>query len=212
MPSAAIATETEKELLECLSLAAKIIGKLAGKAYGLSLDGGEGSGNFGHAGRPGEVGGSGAGGQIESAGQRTGAAERQKKIASVKIDFGRDNLLPGLNEEDLAELGKEDKPVKFKKETSARNRQKHPDIPDDEYNEIIGQSLYNSGLKFKGKNYRGESANEHMNFVSIGTIKGKSALTLLELADAKDAYEIVHLFKLSDKKLQKMTAYLKDEK
>jgi hypothetical protein len=55
------AAADERELRECLSLAGKIIGKLAAKAYGLATDGGEGSGNFGHAGRPGEIGGSGEG-------------------------------------------------------------------------------------------------------------------------------------------------------
>jgi hypothetical protein len=212
MPAAAPAAEKlEKMTLCALNLAMALL-KNYRLAPRLSADGGEGSGNFGHAGRPGEVGGSGGGGQTESAGQRTGAEEKQKKIASVKIDFGKDNLLPGLNEEDLAELGKEDKPVKFKKETIARNKIEHPEVPDDEYNEILGNALYNSPLKFRGKNYENGQANEYINFVSINTVKGKNALTLLELADAKDAYEIVHLFKLSDKKLQKMTAYLKDEK
>jgi hypothetical protein len=139
----------------------------------LITDGNENSGNFGHAGRPGEVGGSdggGGAGNAKSAGQKTSAEEKQRKIGSVKIDFSRDNTLPGLNKEDLDELGKPDKPVKVKKETLARNKAEHPDVPDGEYNEIVGNALYNSDLRFGGKS---ETHNpDYINFVKVHYKKG----------------------------------------
>jgi hypothetical protein len=142
----------------------------------------------------------GEGGQTESAGQRTGAAERQKKIASVKIDFGRDNLLPGLNEEDLAELGKEDKPVKFKKETIARNRQKHPDINENEYNRLIGQALYNRDLIVPTN----DPINKPNYYNFIKRFGEENAIVLLEISETKSDYEIVHVLKLNNKNFNRM--------
>ena len=47
-----------------------------------------------------------------------------KKINSIKINFDRDNILPGLNKEDLADLGKEDKPLLLKKNIILRNEKR----------------------------------------------------------------------------------------
>lgn len=41
--------------------------------------------------------------------------KKQQKIALVKIDFSKDNVLPELNEEDLAELGIRSFPIRLKK-------------------------------------------------------------------------------------------------
>jgi hypothetical protein len=197
MPSAAPAAEKlEKMTLCALNLAMALL-KNYRLAPRLSADGGEGSGNFGHAGRPGEIGGSGAGGQTESAGQRTGAAEKQKKIASVKIDFGKDNLLPGLNEEDLAELGKEDKPVLLKKNVIERNFARHPEVEKDEYESLVGQALYNNSLRFPG------FKEGYVNFISKMDDR-ENSLVLVEMAENKNDYEIVHIMKINDSNLARM--------
>ncbi len=76
--------------------------------------------------------------------------EKQKKIDSVKIDFGRDNILPGLNAEDLAALGKTDKPVLLKKSVIDRNFKRHPEIDKAEYDMLLGKALYDHDISFPG--------------------------------------------------------------
>ena len=126
-------------------------------------------------------------------------AEKQKKIGSVDIDFSRDNTLPGLNKEDLEELGKADKPVVLKKSIIDRNLQKHPEVERTDYNRIIGQALYDSDDRFGGKTHHNP---DYINFVKYG--KKRAALTLIELADKKDRYEIVHIFEPRNKNVRSM--------
>jgi hypothetical protein len=152
------------------------------------------SGNHGHQGRPGEVGGSGAGGGASS------PEEKQKKIDSVKIDFDRDNTLPELNPEDLEELGKASKPVLLKKGVIERNLREHAEVSRENYDRIVGEALYSSDLKFKGKSERHNQ--DYMNFVKV--IPHNNSLVLLELAEHKDTFEVVHLFTLGDRSLKRM--------
>ncbi|MDR1439919.1 MAG: hypothetical protein LBJ10_07905 [Clostridiales bacterium] len=151
----------------------------------LMHDGGPGSGNFGHAGRPGEAGGSAPSGG--AGGGKTSGAEKRRKIGSVRIDFSRDNVLPELNKEDLDELGKPSKPVLLKKSVIAKNDAHHPEVPHEAYAEIIGQSLYNPELVVPGS-----EKSPYFNFISrIGN--NKNTVVLLELEETKTNYEIVNL-------------------
>ena len=125
--------------------------------------------------------------------------EKQKKIDSVHIDFERDNTLPGLNKEDLVELGKEDKPVLLKKSVIDRNLAQHPEVDPKDYDRIIGQALYNSDEHFGGKAHHNPN---YMNFIKYG--EERAALTLVELEDMKDNYEIVHIFEPKNKKVKNM--------
>ena len=125
--------------------------------------------------------------------------ERQNKIGSVNIIFDQDNILPGLNKEDLEELGKEDKTVILKKSIIDLNLQKHPEVDPNNYNRIIGQALYNSDDRFGGKEYHNP---DYINFIKYGD--KYASLTLIELADKKDNYEIVHIFEPRNKKAIKM--------
>lgn len=135
--------------------------------------------------------GEGGGGGKEAA--ATSQDEKQKKIDSVKIDFSRDNILPGLNQEDLAALGKEDKPVLLKKDIVTKNLKHHPEVAKEDYDRIVGQSLYNPDGIFPGS-----SKEPRFNFVSrIGD--DKSTLTLLEMAETKDNYEIINLHWIKDR-------------
>jgi len=119
--------------------------------------------------------------------QRTPDDEKQRKIDSVRIDFTKDNKLPGLNKEDLVALGASDKPVLLKKNIIEKNRNDHPEILPGDYNTIIGQSLYNPDGIFPG-----HASKPYFNFASrVG--EGKSTITLLEIAKTKDYYEIVNL-------------------
>lgn len=68
-----------------------------------------------------------------------GVGEKKKmtpaeKIASVHIDFDRDNILPELNEEDLPKIYVEtNKPVLLKKSIIDRNAVEHADLSDSEF-------------------------------------------------------------------------------
>jgi hypothetical protein len=138
--------------------------------------------------------GEGGGGTKENgAGQKTSTEERQRKIASVKIDFGKDNILPGLNKEDLAELGKADKPVLLKKNIIDKNKAAHTDIKESDYAHIIGQPLYSPDLIAPG-----HSEKPYFNFVArVG--EDKNTVVLLELSETKANYEIVNVHWLDDR-------------
>jgi hypothetical protein len=79
--------------------------------------------------------------------------ESKKKLASVNIDFTKDNILPELNRDDLAETGKvESKPILLKKSVIERNKARHSEISINKYNRIIGETLYNKDFIMKEKN------------------------------------------------------------
>ena len=54
--------------------------------------------------------------------------------------------LPNLNKQDLSLLGKKNKPVVLKTNIIEKNKQHHPEINIAEYNDILNNGLYNTGL------------------------------------------------------------------
>jgi hypothetical protein len=144
-------------------------------------DGGPESGNWGHAGRPGQVGGSSPGGG------RTSEAARQEKIQSININFEGDTILPGLNRETLRENGLPDKPVLLKSNIIEKNELAHPDVAHSEYKEIIGAALYRPERVLKAN-----AEKPYLNFISR-TGENKSAIALLDVTETKDNFEIVNL-------------------
>ena len=115
-----------------------------------------------------------------------------EKIASVHIDFDRDNILPELNEEDLSKIGvSSNKPVLLKKSIIERNTQRHNDaMPNTET--ILTQALYNPSEIFPGKNEK-----PYYTFVKplkISNRNGKDeyGIVLLDVSSTKDNFEIVH--------------------
>lgn len=150
-------------------------------------DGGSGSGNFNHAGRPGKVGGS-----AEEGGKHQ-KVNIEEKIKSVKIDFNKDNILPELNAEDLEELGVESKPVRLKKNIIDLNKYRHPDISSEEAVSLIAQALYSPEYIVPGKR---EGA---YHFISQSDGKD-SPLVLLDIEQNEDGYfDIVHFFKVRER-------------
>lgn len=173
-----------------------------------AMDGGEGSGNFEHEGRPGKVGGSGeSGGKQQEEKKRTSeqyyqqAYERilsevtpevRKKMESVKIDFTRDNILPEINKEDAEVLGVEAKPVRLK--TKIINRQEGKHLETKEYtNFILSTALYDADIKLPGKTAG------YMHFIKQFADNAHS-LVLLDLKESIDGYfDIVHYFTIDDR-------------
>ncbi len=115
-----------------------------------------------------------------------------EKIASVHIDFDKDNILPELNEEDLEKVGaKSNKPVLLKKSIIDRNKLLHDDLTDSDFEKIVANALYAPSEVFpanKDKPYY------HFAKVIEVNSKGKPqiGLVLLDVDDKKDAFEIVH--------------------
>lgn len=150
-------------------------------------DGGIGSGNFNHKGRPGKVGGS------AEKGGKSQKVNIEEKIKSVKIDFNKDNILPELNSEDLEELGVESKPVRLKKNIIDLNKYRHPDISSEEAVSLIAQALYSPEYIVPGKR---EGA---YHFISQSDGKD-SPLVLLDIEQNEDGYfDIVHFFKVRER-------------
>ena len=119
---------------------------------------------------------------------KTSDAEKQRKIDSVNIDFDRDNTLPGLNKEDLEELGVEDKPVLLKKSIIDKNLKHHPEVKIEDYNKILGQSLYDPDLIVPGHDDK-----PYYNFVArVG--EDKNTVVLLQVKNTNSGnMEIVNL-------------------
>lgn len=132
-----------------------------------------------------------------------------EKIASVHIDFTKDNILPELNEEDLAKIGaKENKPVLLKKNVIDRNKNEHPDVSNDDLRKIIGESIYNPSNIFHA-NAEKPNYFHFSSFVELSA-KGnpKIGMTLLDVDVKKDCFEIVHVHFVGIKGLQN---YLKKQ-
>lgn len=118
-----------------------------------------------------------------------------EKIASVHIDFTKDNVLPELNEDTLEKLGEEkNRQVLLKSSTIKRNLGKHIDVPENVMQDIIAEALYNPIDVFpanpKNPNYY------HM--ASFVEIKGKNGLkmglVLLDVDKNKDYFDIGHAY------------------
>lgn len=115
-----------------------------------------------------------------------------EKIASVHIDFTKDNVLPELNEEDLKKVGVDkNKPVLLKKEVIDRNEGKHDDLTRDDFQSIIGQALYSPSEVFPANKIK-----PYFHFAKIieDNSKGKPeyGLVILDVGERKDNFEIVH--------------------
>lgn len=127
-----------------------------------------------------------------------------EKIASVHIDFDRDNILPELNEEDLEKIGvKTNKPVLLKKEVIDRNRNEHPDVSKEDMEKIIGKALYSPSNVFSA-NTEKPNYYHFASFVELSSkSKPKIGMTLLDVDVKKDCFEIVHMYYVGLQGLQR---------
>lgn len=136
----------------------------------------------GHDGRPGQVGGS----------------LPRKGIPSIE-DFKnpqKDYNLPDIPKKILDKLGKEQKPVILKKNIIEKNKEHHPDLNIEDYNNILNEGIYKADVVFKTKDN-----DDYYNFVHYD--KDYHPQVLIELSETKDSYEIVNFYKVDDKHLEK---------
>ena len=139
----------------------------------------------------------------------TASSEKKKKtpaekIASVHIDFSRDNILPELNEDSLNKLGStQNKKVLLKGATIKRNLGKHIDVTQDVMQDIIFQALYDPVDIFPANP---SNANYyHMaSFVEIPEKNGlKMGLVLLDIDKSKEYFEVGHAYFVDGKGFEK---------
>ena len=120
--------------------------------------------------------------------------EQREKIQSIKIDASKDNILPGLNLETLQTLGVSDKPVLLKKTIIEKNLKRHPEVNEEDFRDIIGISLYHPEEILPAN----QDKPAYYNFITrIGD--DKNTITLLEIAETKDNYEIVNFHWLNNR-------------
>lgn len=116
-----------------------------------------------------------------------------EKIASVHIDFEKDNILPELNEEDLEKIGVDkNKSVLLKASTIQRNLQAHGEVSIDNAEEIISGALYNPTDVFLGNDEK-----PYYTFAKTMRISQKNGdeiygLVLLDVEESKSNFEVVH--------------------
>ena len=146
-------------------------------------NGGEGSGNFEHDGRPGEVGGS---------------APQKQTMPSVE-DYKnpqKDYELPVIPKSILNKLNKSTKPVILKKDIIEKNKNHHPDVNIEDYNQILEEGIYRADIVFKTK-----QNDDYYNFVHYDDKYHPQVL--VELSETKNNYEIVNFYRIDDKHLDK---------
>lgn len=133
-----------------------------------------------------------------------------EKIASVHIDFDRDNVLPELNEEDLQKIGIDgNKSVLIKKSIIDRNMFYHKDAMMDT-DKIIGETLYNPSEIFPGK-----SDKDYFTFIkplrlSIRNGKDEYGVVLLDVTESNKNFEVVHWHWINYDNLSSLRAKKKD--
>ena len=116
------------------------------------------------------------------------------------IIFDDDNILPGLNSEDLSALGREDKPVLLKKGVIERNLVRHPEVEKEDFGKLLARALYSPDIIVKEKVILGKGNYYHF----VKYLRRGNAIALIELSKNKDTYQIVHLQKMNDKNLKRL--------
>lgn len=127
-----------------------------------------------------------------------------EKIASVHIDFDKDNILPELNDGDLEKVGsKVNKPVLLKKGVIERNAKRHVDAVSST-EEILKNALYAPSEVF-----RGNKDKPYYTFVKPMRVSNRNGLdeygiALLDVDENKDNFEIVHWHWVNQENIEKL--------
>ncbi len=112
-----------------------------------------------------------------------------EKEVEFEIDETKDNILPDLNEDVLADMGLEENiPIRLKKSIIERNKEKHPDITSEDTKYILKEGLYKPDMILPGE----KPSYYHL----VGkTQNKKSPVVLLDIQKSEDGYlDIVHFF------------------
>lgn len=129
--------------------------------------------------------------------------QTKNKIKKVNIEIDKDNILPELNKKELETMGiSESKPVLVKKSSIIRNLTEHGDVKPEDFNFIIGNTLYCPDKIIKGKNPN----RDYYSFVKKLSISRHgnvlNGVVLLDVDKEKDHFEVVHWHWVKDKNLK----------
>lgn len=116
-----------------------------------------------------------------------------KHYQNPRSDF----RLPNLNQSDLALLGKEQKPVVIKPNIVTKNKNNHPELDINDYNDVIENGLYNAKYLIQTEPVKKPN---YYNFIAPRNNKHDNVV--IELNETKDNYEIVGWYFLKDKGLK----------
>ena len=112
--------------------------------------------------------------------------------------------LPALNPVDLKLLGKEQKPVVFKKNIIEKNKINHPEISTEEYNKILSNGLYNSDMILRAKP---KTKPNYYSFIYKDKITNNQVL--IELNENKNNFEVVNFYNINNKRLEELIKKIK---
>lgn len=130
-------------------------------------------------------------------------AESEEKIDKVHIDISKDNVLPQLTDKALREMGlTKNKNVLVKKSSIDRNLIKHSDVKPEQFDFLIGNTLYSPDRITKGKNEKGI----YFSFTKRLTISDRGnvlhGVVLLDVTMNKEQFEVVHWHFVKEKGLK----------
>lgn len=129
---------------------------------------------------------------------------QKDKVNSVKIEQGKDNVLPKLSQEALRKMGtQQNKNVLVKKNIIERNSIRHKDVIFDT-NKILGEVLYSWVDIFKGNKDK-----DYYTFYKPMRLSKKDGsqvfgLVLLDIDNKKEYFEVVHWHWIGEKDLEEM--------
>ena len=106
-----------------------------------------------------------------------------------------------LERELLSDLNKKQKPLVLKKNIIEKNKINHPEVSISEYNNILENAVYNPDYVLQTKP---NTKPNYYSFIRKDDIGNK--LSVIELSDNKQNYEIVNFFKVDEKRFNE---YLK---
>lgn len=125
--------------------------------------------------------------------------EADKKIDAlnhINLETKKDINLPRLGKYELKEINSQDKPIMLKQNIINRNKIQHPDLEETDQKQALS-ALYKNDLILndlkKSNYYHFIKKSEKINYV-----------TLLDITENKDNFEIVHYHKINDKNLKKL--------
>ncbi len=127
-----------------------------------------------------------------------------EKIASVHIDFDKDNVLPELEEKTLKAMGvKKGKRVLLKASTIKRNLGKHFDVSESTLRDIVAETLYNPIDVFPAN----PDNPDYFHIAAFVEVEGKDGLkmglVLLDVDKGKEYFEIGHAYFVDGKGFEK---------